>query len=387
MTSGVVDAERRRIRVGPFMWGAGTDLAVFGGSAAVALGAVLAWRALGQDAELPEWGWVALVLAVDVAHVWSTIFRTYLDGEELARRPRLYFFLPIALWIAGALLHAASPLAFWRTLAYLAVFHFVRQQAGWVAIYRARAGERSRIDRILDDAAIYLGTGVPLLIWHATLPRPFSWFVHGDFIGTPRLAALITPSIALLLAVLSLFVFRQAQTLVRERRINLGKITVVGTTALLWWCGIVGARGDFEFTITNVVIHGVPYFALLWHYARFRAEEPTGAKTLGARVVAHGLVAFFGVLLALAFLEEMVWDRAVWHDRPWLFGGSEGLPGSGGGSAHAMPSTTSWLMTLLVPLLALPQATHYALDAFLWRRRDTGPAQARALGFGGPAPR
>jgi hypothetical protein len=41
------------------------------------------------------------------------------------------------------------------------------------------------------------------------------------------------------------------------------------------------------------------------------------------------------------------------------------------------------VLALLVPLLALPQATHYVLDGMLWRRGDTRrlPAQRRALGF------
>jgi hypothetical protein len=73
--------------------------------------------------------------------------------------------------------------------------------------------------------------------------------------------------------------------------------------------------------------------------------------------------------LVLAFVEEMLWDRLVWHDRAWLFGGGDG---------HALGAVP---LALLVPLLAVPQATHYVRDAVLWRRQDTGPAQARALGF------
>ena len=38
----------------------------------------------------------------------------------------------------------ASPQLFWRVLAYLAVLHFVRQQYGWVALYRAAARATSR---------------------------------------------------------------------------------------------------------------------------------------------------------------------------------------------------------------------------------------------------
>jgi hypothetical protein len=37
-----------------------------------------------------------------------------------------------------------------------------------------------------------------------------------------------------------------------------------------------------------------------------------------------------------------------------------------------------------VPLLAVPQLTHYLLDGLLWRRGETErlPAQQRALGLG-----
>ena len=38
-------------------------------------------------------------------------------------------------------LYSRGELVFWRALAYLAVFHFVRQQYGWMALYRARMGE------------------------------------------------------------------------------------------------------------------------------------------------------------------------------------------------------------------------------------------------------
>ena len=42
----------------------------------------------------------------------------------------------------------------------------------------------------------------------------------------------------------------------------------------------------------------------------------------------------------------------MWHERSYLFG-SGAMPGSA---------------ALWVALLATPQATHYVLDAFLWRR-------------------
>ena len=34
---------------------------------------------------VPLWVWVVFILGIDVSHVWSMIFRTYLDPEEFSR--------------------------------------------------------------------------------------------------------------------------------------------------------------------------------------------------------------------------------------------------------------------------------------------------------------
>ena len=50
--------------------------------------------------------------------------------------------------------------------------------------------------------------------------------------------------------------------------LNIGKDIVVATTAICWYIGIVVFNSDYAFTVTNVIIHGVPYFALIYFYAR-----------------------------------------------------------------------------------------------------------------------
>ena len=113
----------------PWLFGRRTDLAVFGGPALVALVLVALAPRLAPDGDLPPWGFLAFVLAVDVAHVHTTLFRTYFDRAELRARPWLYALLPLACWVVGVLLHLSSEIGFWRAIAYLAVFHFIRQQS------------------------------------------------------------------------------------------------------------------------------------------------------------------------------------------------------------------------------------------------------------------
>ncbi len=300
-------------------------------------------------ADTPEWTWITAVLLVDVAHVWATGFRVYLDPEELRRRPALYTLVPIAGLVAGVLLFSQGEAVFWRVLAYVAVFHFVRQQAGWVLLYRARAGERDRLGRALDLAAVYAATVYPLLWWHAHLPRRFSWFLAGDFAALP--AALVAVAFPAYIALLAAYAARAVGRYAR-RRGTPGKDILVATTAACWYAGIVAHNSDYAFTVTNVLIHGIPYMALVYWYGRRRAAQEDGRGVW--RLFRRGPAAMLGLLWAAAFVEELLWDKTIWHDRPWLFGG---------------PLDLGALRVLLVPLLALPQVTHYILDGFVWRRR------------------
>ncbi len=87
-----------------------------------------------------------LVVGVDVAHVYGTLYRTYLDPAEFRRRRSLYVLAPLLGWLAFAALYSLGAMVFWRALAYLAVFHFVRQQYGFMMLY-GRPERRCRMDR------------------------------------------------------------------------------------------------------------------------------------------------------------------------------------------------------------------------------------------------
>lgn len=346
-------------------WG---DALAFGAPIVAAVG-IVAWAASNGalHADLPPWLFVVLVVACDVGHVWSTVFRTYLDPEERARRPGLLAGVPIVCFGVGFALHAAEPdgRLFWRVLAYVAAFHFVRQQWGWMAYAGRRAGERARLDVHLDRAAIYAATVFPLLWWHAHLPRQFDWFVAGDFVGgLPRGAADVAH--VLHFVILGVWCARQAWLFATRRGANLAKALVLGTTWIAWYGGIVVLDSDVAFTATNVLAHGVPYFVLVhrWGGARWAG---TGAGW-GWLFRPRAWIAFVGVLAAVAYVEEAAWDRLVWHDHATLFPfGALRVPGA--------------VLDVVVPLLALPQATHYVLDAFLWRTGASNPGLRERLGL------
>lgn len=317
------------------------DVAVFGGSALLSFALLLGARSLPASGETPAWAWVATVLMVDVAHVWATAFRVYFDPREVARRPALYLATPLVAYLALFRLYALGAATFWRCLAYLAIFHFVRQQKGWLALYRARAGERDTATRVVDDVTIYAVTGYPLVYWH-THARSFDWFVAGDLVRLP--SWLDRVAFPLYMAALATYAGRAVYRAARGGAASPGKDLVVVTTAACWYLGIVTFDSDYAFTVTNVFIHGIPYIAFIYLFTRGEA----------VRSWRSSLVAILATVWAIAYVEELVWDRAVWHEHASLFG---------------QPWQTGDLDAYLVPLLAVPQVTHYILDGFIWRRQ------------------
>jgi hypothetical protein len=63
----------------------------------------------------------------------------------------------------------------------------------------------------------------------------------------------------------------------------------------------------------------------------------------------------------LAYVEEGLWDSFLWKEHPKVF---------------SIFYTSSFnannpLLNMIIPLLALPQITHYILDGFIWKRKHT----------------
>lgn len=186
------------------------------------------------------------------------------------------------------------------------------------------------------------------------MPRNFEWFVQNDFFSLPTLAdTIVFPLYVLALAA---YLAKSVYQYAAAGFSNIGKDIVVATTAVCWYVGIVAFNSDYAFTVTNVIIHGVPYFALIYFYARMRRESAGPAY----RILSANWLVFLATLWALAYIEELFWHRGVWHERQWLFGPDWDIAA---------------IKAYVVPLLAVPQLTHYVLDGFIWRRKNNPDLQ------------
>lgn len=292
--------------------------------------------------------WIILVLGVDVSHVYSTLFRFYWDKQIFTRYKSALLTIPAIAFVLGFSLHNYNAMLFWRLLAYLAVFHFVRQQYGFMRLY-ARKDLVSKSALLIDNLSIYNATVYPILYWHFYATDKLMWFVKGDFFN---LSAFTYGDIffALYIAILILYFSKEILSAWARKTINIPKNLVMAGTYLSWYVGIVSFQGDLIFTILNVVSHGIPYMALIWIYGE---KKTTKSFSFNSK----GLVIFITTLLVLAYLEESLWDGIIWKDHIEIFPLL----------AHVHVLQNSVFVSAMVALLALPQITHYVVDGFIWR--------------------
>lgn len=361
----------------PFLFSPTVDLLTFGGSALVALALLPVGAAVGiLHKDTPGWTWITTILLIDVAHVYATGFRVYFDPTELKRRPWLYGLTPVLAMAIGMAVYSEGVAIFWTVLAYLAVFHFIRQQYGWVALYRRRDDDTDPAGWWIDATAIYLATIYPLVFWHAS-PRQFHWFIEGDFLSLPAIVADVARPIYWIS--LAIYAARSLRRGMQQGKWNPGKDLVVLTTAVCWYVGIIALNSEYAFTVTNVIIHGVPYMVLIywvrWHgqsgstrntgvNRRAGVSEEAGVNAIDPvhdsrsrwKTTVGRLSLFLGAVWILAYAEELLWDAGSGERHAWLF------------AWFRVGTMTESMDRWLVPALAVPQITHYILDGFIWRR-------------------
>ena len=306
--------------------------------------------------------WAILVMGVDVSHVYSTLYRTYLDGDTMRGHRVFLYLLPFAVLVVSMLIYSFGALVFWRVMAYLAVFHFARQQYGFMRVY-ARHENQTTWARRLDAFAIYTATFYPIADWHLAGQKNFNWFMKGDFLYFSQ-AGLRSVLFALYLGIILLYLGKEIYTCWKSGRINMPRNAILAGTFLSWYVGIVHFNSDLAFTAINVISHGVPYMALVWIYGRKKYYKADRGTSYFASLFRPRYVAFFlASLLIFAYLEEGLWNVWVWHDKEHavFFGPFHAALGD-------LDAASPWLK-LIVPLLSVPQVTHYVIDGFIWKLR------------------
>lgn len=318
-----------------------------------------------NDQNLPMWGWVVFILIIDVGHVWGTLYRSYFNKTDYASHRRILNRLPLICFpLLFGLAYYSSTL-FWGTLAYIAIYHFMKQQYGFLSLYGMVGKLGKSHTWFWDKVVIYIGMLFPVFYWHVDQSRTFNWFVENEFIPIHLVIKEDWFNWSLLTVIyFGVFLAWFINELIQLK--NSGGNALVGrwlwmfSTYINWYLGIVYFNSDYVFSITNVVAHGVPYLLLIMFY-RKREGAMKGIPIRWGWVATSTLL----VIMLFAFLEEYLWDALVNFEKGEVF--QSFLP-----YFERFEPSKLWLATFTA-LLALPQVIHYFVDGVIWKANSSNP--------------
>ncbi len=315
------------------------------------------------QSEIPLMLWVLIVIGIDVGHVWSTLFRSYFSPIDRSMHYKSLWLIPIMAFIVFFGISQLSIVYFWRVLAYLALYHFIKQQYGFLRLYKAKGHDFQR-KFIPDNFIIYFSMLVPVLFWHLQESRQFSWFIDGDFYTVGAFLKSFDPSsikFSFSFIYFSIIICWLIEDVIRQQKSKISKLPKqlwIITTALNWYIGIVYFNSDLAFTLTNVIAHGIPYYILIFTFIRKRSFQRRGTPY----ITKNKMVWMVGAVIVIGFFEEYLWDMLVYRDHEDFFSNI---------ITYTVDQFSNPLVVgLAMSILVVPQITHYILDGIIWK---TGP--------------
>ena len=99
---------------------------------------------------------IGLVL-VDGSHIYTTTLVTYFDRKHNLSTRRLFYLVPVAVLLGlSTVLMFFGIKVFFMLISYLAIFHFMRQQFGWMKLATGFDPETPRYVSSIDIASVYV---------------------------------------------------------------------------------------------------------------------------------------------------------------------------------------------------------------------------------------
>jgi hypothetical protein len=278
----------------------------------------------------------AFAAFLDTGHLLSTAFRSYLDAEVRRQRRVLLFAAPPLIGLAGGAIYVAfGAQYFLYVVAYMNLYHIVRQQYGWLAFSRRRGGESSGIDRPLDKYTLYAAMILPALWTHVFLgPSPRR-------IPVAKSEALSGLIVCAFVVVIGTYLARQAYKMAAGQPLNPAKLLLVLSTAATWGA-VMFLRSPFLPLVASLY-HSVPYLGLIYISARNNGAPTSAPRALFGRRYSWG--AYAVVVVAAGYL------------------GTKSLHVLDGVPADLTFGVSLVVFTAVIPVM------HYLIDGVIWKRR------------------
>lgn len=284
---------------------------------------------------------VLLLLGViDSGHIWPSMVVALGKEKKFKWEGRLYllipFFVVLIYFVIGL---EFGKFGIYRTHAYLAGFHFIRQQYGVMRLSEVMNPEPQKMFSYIDTFIIYSITTLSILGRSSNEGR---WMREGDLISID--SSFFPWFKYAFLTLIAIYFFITIYKLVWKKSFSLSKFLVFFNAAIAW--GVIGFT-KFPALILFPLFHDLPYFGLIYNYEnRYFSETKKIIKKFFKNSTLIFVILFIFIFLYLGSSLEAYLFRE--YDKKLI--------------------PTNAFEVFLVTLAFLPTTAHYFIDAIIWRK-------------------
>lgn len=321
-----------------------------------------------DDSVSPIWFFVFLIV-FDTGHVWATLLRTY-DRKNiriqkrkiLTTIPIVSFFILFILSIFGMQSTDWTILPF-MFIAYMAVFHFIKQQVGFIQLYHHKESIPKSLRTVSTFANKWIwwsSTLFPFLWWMMEYEdKNFEWFMKWEFTFLANIIPHFSGIWILFGGIVMLYILIECIIIFFWWKLNPLKILYIIGTFGVWYSGMVVHNNVFIFGFGNVLLHAMNYYGIV--IASTQNNPKDYRVWLQNRILSHNIYAISLILMStiviFAFVEEYFWDQFIWQSESRFFW-------------DFLYNTihNPIILAVIFSLLGSIQVSHYLLDRYIWKK-------------------
>lgn len=282
-----------------------------------------------------------LYLLIDFPHLYSTSLRVIYSNENRMHTVVAVGTGAIVCFIFLLFLFSYTDYG-WSVLAYIAIFHFMRQQIGWLKLLQ---DGQSYFYSKLEVSAMYAIVVSGILFWHSCRSASFFWFPGAVNIPTAVIFSNICDVVMIVLCVLCLYI--KVKDCKNEIIIRPAKIYLLLSTIFTWQIMLrLVPLTPVSFAIFNTVTHGLPY--LIWIFWFYSFQSSRTKYLFFIPMMFYLLFIFLGIVENYFYFGSMRKEEFQLFSQWKMIGGAK----------------TS---KVFLCLALTPQMIHFIADGFVWK--------------------
>lgn len=301
--------------------------------------------------------WLGVVDWAHFASLWPRIFSNPVETSLDKKKYVSFFFLIVLAYIILCLF--VSERSFILVLiAYMAIFHVIRQQYGFVRIYSRTDARKTKVEDYFERSLVYLGMITPLIFWHFHNTNPEGVWFRELFKHEFFLTAFYV-SVCLLSVALTGYIYFEVKRTRQNNYFNIAKNLTIFSTLVGW--GIVSflPQNSLVLAFTVQLHHNLSYVALVWIIGNrdLRLSQKKGGWSF------YTMRGLFIYMIGIAILGQVIFTLYIelnsqTSSHNVLFGSLLNFIPKGEGAFEDLGRG----------LFFATQIHHFIVDRYLWRK-------------------